>query len=575
MPLDEGDVLRADLLQGPYYGLPPVDRDSLSSVVQSASTDEFFNLLAERKHRLEQELLAINALHNAYRAPINYKLPAEILVLIMRSVQALYEMSHPLLWLPILEVCRYWFVVGASTPQLWCTVWRGTNLAFLRTTLARSKEAPLVVRLRNFKTLSQTMSALTPYAHRIREFTFPQVVLSSNVSCLVKFLDRSMPALEKLHLHMPGLPVGDREDVIQLSLDRLPRLVELSVTGVRFQPFPRLRQLRLLHWSGPAPGSTLDTLTAILRECVLVEELHLINVYREDDSGILASDSSVSPIALPKLQRFRITSPEQRVIKRVLSSIIFPPTAHVRAIWSIKSRTPDEQLNPGFYAILPFDLSGLPLLSGLTKAQVQLYSHRRSLIASAATDLDLYSVEGGPGPSLAVQLDNSVRINAMALNGVDDVLDICRISPLQELRLQMEAPKTQHVDWTALFARLPMLRRLVVHALESPRDNVSHDRLLRSLNPKFVPGDARGDERLVCPALCAIQFVGFDGLPGTNLLENLRDMLAERKAFRGTEKALDNLSFALHCRGGKLREVGEFLLRSFEPLVTNVSCDEV
>ena len=129
----EPDVLRADSMQAPYYGLPPLDAASITNA--PVDSEQRASLL-ERRHGYELAICSTNALLNA-GVPIN-RLPLELLVAIMTWAQVGYaEMGAPLEWLSLLLVCRYWFFVASSTPKLWYYLWAGPGLNFLRTGLAR------------------------------------------------------------------------------------------------------------------------------------------------------------------------------------------------------------------------------------------------------------------------------------------------------------------------------------------------------------------------------------------------------------------------------------------------------
>ncbi|KAH9885594.1 hypothetical protein C8Q73DRAFT_613759, partial [Cubamyces lactineus] len=135
---------------------------------------------------------------NSY-VPIN-QLPPELLIIVMSWVQysPFYYQYHSSPWCTVLEVCRHWFVVGATAPSLWRTISPGTNIRHAWITLVRSKQATIAVALHKPHHLASCvlLSGITLHAHRVRDIFLSE--LSFRDAKLLTRMVEYMPMLEVL-----------------------------------------------------------------------------------------------------------------------------------------------------------------------------------------------------------------------------------------------------------------------------------------------------------------------------------------------------------------------------------------
>ncbi|EIW52542.1 uncharacterized protein TRAVEDRAFT_52986 [Trametes versicolor FP-101664 SS1] len=523
----------------PYYGLPPIKGVAMSTPFAAAKQEE--ELLQERRKWLELELLGTNALINAC-APIN-KLPAEILVLVMQSVQESYG-ADPIgqtEWLPMLQVCRHWLALASTTPVLWRTLVAGTSLNYLRTGLARSRNATVTISHTYPLLAGEVIQLLTPHIRRLRQLTLV-TMLKEDTAHVAALLRHPLPALERFDFSVVGLPLEDQDADIELASHCLPALRHAIIKGIDIRPSSILQQLTTLHlcnWTEEDRMPTLDTFTRILHSCINIEELHIKNVCCRDVDSPAATD--IVRTAVSKLRWLHIDT-DTRTAKHTLSVLSLPPTAHVTIRWYITDQTPAADFTLGFLAVMPDDRTGLlSLLSGLNTARVQLYHDERKLVTYADAPPDS---EDSPGPTFTLSITNPDLTRRATPLLFQDVLSICALAPLEDLRIDTESYKIPLIDWRAALAPFAQLRKLAILGLGRGRPGDPPCPVISSLNPEFAPTGTSDEDRLVCPELRTLRVEGFDvHLQG--ILPGLLSMLAARKEVLGWKKALGELSLEL------------------------------
>ncbi|KAI0367088.1 hypothetical protein BV20DRAFT_1114929 [Pilatotrama ljubarskyi] len=530
------DVLRGVGLQGPYYGLPPVPDTAFSP---TAPAKELHSRLLERKRRLELETLSTNALINAC-ASIN-RLPNEILVEIMIWVQIAYAGPDHLRWLTLLHVCRHWFVVASTTSKMWRILYGGDCLNYFRTALVRSRDSPIAVMVGNPRAVPEVIELLFPHAHRVQHLWIFAVGRPDSPR-LVALLQNRMPVLETLSVSIGKTIFDPSEEVVDLPLERFPRLRHLSVSGLYTPPSTLFRQLKVLHlvgWLGLIPELKLDSFTQILRECVDVEELTIRDVLcRDHDTP--QQYTNFARIAVSKLRCLHMAT-EAGIIKHFLSVLAIPPATHVSIEIPVNSDVPQEELTLGLQAVMPDDRSGLSLLPHLKTATVRAFDDQRVLVAAQSAS----GLDGGTQPGgLTVTLANPDGLPDVESIVLDDFVGICRDSPLEELRIKMEADKVGHVNWRVVFAHFPKLKSLSVFG--SGMEDHAY-KVFRGLNPEVAPDGTRDQDRLVCPELRSVRIEGFDGRHVLVLPHAARCLKARMEAL-GRPVALEELSFSIVFR---------------------------
>ncbi|KAI0738650.1 hypothetical protein C8Q80DRAFT_255054 [Daedaleopsis nitida] len=318
------DVLRAEHLRGPYYGLRPMSAALSSTLTTSGKAEALAQVLAHKKE-LDQEILSMNALLNA-GARIN-RIPPELLGEIFLFAQSVA--SGPWTLFPLLIVCRHWFVVAATTPRLWCSILVASDrLDRVRTWLARSKECPISVDTAIYLR-TPLIDVLKPHVHRLRELMFG-VVQPEAEPHLIDFLrNHTMPMLETFTVSIDH-DDSSSSDLVEFSPDRFPRLKFLGLSSLQTLPSsPIFRQITRLHLFGSlGPSFNYYHIEQMLHGCINLERLQINHLLLFDNSLGPQPRAAADRVTLTKLQYISVNS-SALVIHQVLYSVIMPPTASV------------------------------------------------------------------------------------------------------------------------------------------------------------------------------------------------------------------------------------------------------
>ena len=459
----QSEVLRAEGLQGPYYGLQPY-RD----LPQPPS----FEVIDD----LRRQFPSISALINA-SAPIN-RLPHEILLQIFFVLQVITGKNAPPAWTVVLLVCRRWFVVAATAPHFWRDLVVGKSLNLLRTGLIRSKGLSIGVSIIKRDALPETAQALLPQLSRLRSL-FIKSVHQRHKEHVRSLMQRPMPLLEHftavVELPMtwtitdenPSLSI----DRMPLTVDMFPKLQSLTVERITVPPTPDAvyQRLTALHIRDPE-FQPYDTLVEVLRSCVNVQGLGLeldASGFNPDPIGLIHNTEKV---VLPKLRTFRLYG-WPWFLRDILHTIAIPTTLvdlSIQLCCPPYDRVAREQ---SISAILPGNYeTELPIFSSVTEVHAQGRESEDVFTAYApASDSSfarrrlflripiLHKME----PDLHSMFDemgNVERPNVVTRSLRQ--LSIFSVSPVETLYIDIEASKVECVAWRGVFAHFPLLREL-------------------------------------------------------------------------------------------------------------------
>ncbi len=280
---------------------------------------------------------------------VAYKLPSEILLFIFDLVQhdTAREAGHATVELSaspnsslvsLTHVCHRWRAVALGCPALWTGVLSRSSSA--ETFVERACDMPLSVvaevvggRLsKPTKRLLWRLRARIQCLHIVVEFlpqllTFRKMLgrLSSNLLSLAIVVRRSR------RMHPDRL-----EHLFPLFGGRAPCLRSLSISSPDpLMPTDHFLALAGLHLSNSDHTQILNELSQLLRRTPNLETVHLH--LRLQDAVSLVPFNTRTPIALPRLRRFCVTSlprlfyqpPRRADLYSILAHIVFPPDAVV------------------------------------------------------------------------------------------------------------------------------------------------------------------------------------------------------------------------------------------------------
>ncbi|KAI0325385.1 hypothetical protein GY45DRAFT_250235 [Cubamyces sp. BRFM 1775] len=511
-PCETADVLRADGLFRPYYGLPPLEGDPKTTRAVT-----------------EADISSLRAHHNSL-VPIN-QLPPELLIMIMSWVQysPFYYQYHYAGWSEILEVCRHWFVVGATAPSLWRTISPGTKINHAWVTLARSKQATIAVAVASQHGLTRCalLAGITPHAHHLRELYLTELSFC-NKELLAEVM-KCMPMLEVLRVSLQLFRSGsvlDRDIIrgMQLTPTQFPRLRRVSARGIYLPDATVWQQLHTLCLDG-CLGISLDSLISMVQGCTHIVQLDISNstVFPEGEGPVSPAPPSWIGYKIPlrKLQKLNIGM-EPWVTKRILSAIIIPSTAQVTLDCVMKETSTEAELTSGFLAAMPDDLSGMPILQSkhMIQGVSRVLGQRRSLSLHSNTHYhslwDKIDISDTPesdearGPSFSFNLYND-RLRMYNSLLIDDVLTIMHHAPLETFHVELSASKANLVDWRALLRPLNLLRELTVsYWFDSGRGPSTLRCIFTVLDTQDTQHRDIFPREVLCPALRYVKITGLN-----------------------------------------------------------------
>ncbi|KAI0685660.1 hypothetical protein C8T65DRAFT_165065 [Cerioporus squamosus] len=451
-PATAGDevVLRAENLQGPFYGLQPLD-------ITTADTSPQFLI---RLNDLPRHFAGISALLNS-RAPVN-QLPNEILLAIFTFLQATVQEDAAPDWLAVLLVCRRWFVVAATAPQLWRELVVGKSLKLLRTGLVRSKGLTFGVSVIKRDAVPATARTLLPHVHRLHRLLVSSIH-QRHKAYFVALMQRSMAALKSLtaiveepvswsvNAENPSLTIT----WMPLSVDKFPKLRSLAVEKIFIPPSPdavyqRLTVLRLLK-----PGiRDHREFEQILRSCHNVEELDL-----DLDGTAGHADPNLEKIRLPKLRAIRLAG-WRWALNDVFKTIAIPPTASL----DIHLSGPDDDVlrEESISAILPEDYpTSLPIFSSVTEVHAQARQSEDIVVAYAPAPAESMEAERRR-LSLRMPVNHKKGEDPQTVKRSLRKLSVFAAAPVESLSIDIEAKLVDYVSWPTVLGHFPLLRKLTV-----------------------------------------------------------------------------------------------------------------
>ncbi|KAI0710666.1 hypothetical protein C8Q76DRAFT_738215 [Earliella scabrosa] len=539
-----GDELSA---RDEFYGLPP----PASPIEVPSHAPRHFLLKRERENYLD--ILRVRVLINS-TVTINDRLPVELLVAIMKLVQDMDEN-----WWRMLQVCRRWFVIGASAPGLWTHPRVGTNGSFLSTCLDRSRGLPL-----NLYVVEGIPSVPEDLPQRLQLHASQIVRLRVDLPYrewgdgpespgrrLLSLMGTPMPNLQILKVSAGTREVvndvPECEPKLVLSAERFPKLCELYLRRVHLSyDSSALRHLKVFQYrqvAGIIPPLSYLRLAIMLRKCKLVDNLVLENILNDTPiAPIDFNSSNINRIELSATLSKITLVLHAPLLNSLLALLKIPPAARVRIVRTTGGEPSNDELATGVRAVLPQDRLGtLPILRDVTHVEVFSFKHKSVLTGSAPAlslggeiELALQVGRGGE-PRIASMIREKKRRprppHALPPS-LPDLVDIFGGSPVEDLSIRIDETMLAQADWSAILAAFPALRSLTVSVLALDRtdrnvDMNSVDELLHVVQGLETKVQEQ-PPRMVCHGLRRLHFEGFGPYDHT-FLDRLVGCINRRK----------------------------------------------
>ncbi|CDO72040.1 hypothetical protein BN946_scf184943.g75 [Trametes cinnabarina] len=587
------------MVSGPYYGtIPPAHL-----IAQGPPSSLPRDLLLEEERRTYAALRGIRTLLNM-KAPINM-LPSELLIEIFLCVQRDYELTR---WLVLPSVCRYWFYIASTTPELWrrLTVESSTN--HLSTGLARSRaevvdlELNLCAHAKGI--LSRTFKILKPHVHRIGSLQFRAHSLQ-RIMRLRDFLDsHSMPQLRSLYLH--NMMVRDVHPSLSLSAERLPSLRSLRAYGMNILSSSIFSQLHTLRLADTflEMAHRLVHFIGMARNLSNIEHLHVSQIPGETQSGESQADAILSSASMvhdkSELRKLRVLEicMEPRLVRLLLDNIVVPSTASVNIVVMTSPRTPNPSSPSQF---LPSDNTCLPVLSDLRSVKVTV-SRQGVTIYGQATIVE--ACQRWPSASVADPFflyfqgeaskeryrDTSAEPATASL--LNALLTFLGNTPgLHVLQIESNTASMKNMDWRATLLALPELRELTVRVRHqyskrskggergnqgSPFPDI--ESVIKQLDPEQI-ADLSHPRPVMpgvvpCPDLKCLRLFG-QWTHEDTLVSTTKVCMENRRRALGRHQGLDELELHAHLRVDRdeLLRYRREMLEELSSLVGNVYYD--
>ncbi|KAJ6505926.1 hypothetical protein DFH09DRAFT_283822 [Mycena vulgaris] len=403
-------------------------------------------------------------------------------------------------WLFLLQVCRHWRGVIASSPTLWSTVCSSTNpLEFIRRSHGADLTVYLGVRYQGFP--PPLVDALAPHTWRFKEFHMlaegPDDVLK------LRLFSSPAPRLESLLIDVVAGQNDLSSALPPVFAGRMPKLRQLALGYFTSWPkgyFHNLASVCLYHQkenSWPSTSEFLDFLESSPR----LEELSLVRGGPMRSSGADVAPLSGRHIPLRRLQRLNIGDwPSAFTISRLLSHLSLPRKTELY-IWGNIFR---DQEDVG--SLLPSDTSHLLNLKGIKEWYFcrQTDASYITFKLIAVVDSTLYMT----GSFHPTQIYPSA-ISRYPLSKVKSLT--LREDPTQFRRLQVH-------EWRAILRLVPALQSLAILAEGSPQCTRA---VISALRPpkSFQP-------LLVCPMLKTVDITEELDLPFLHICTLTAERLA-------------------------------------------------
>ncbi|OJT09178.1 hypothetical protein TRAPUB_14388 [Trametes pubescens] len=473
--------------------------------------------LAATVRAREQELQSMYAILNI-GVPIN-QLPVELLVEVFTHLQ---QGDLELRWLDALRVCRHWFVVGSTAAKLWknLNVSGSTNL--LRTGLARSRAAELNISITPYmNTLLEVTGLINPHLHRLRTLELGMIP-PKDLPAFAIFMENAMPSLQSLQVSINR--VSGLEVALDLSPTRFPRLRDVDCSGVQILRnsaiASQLHKVIISDCLGKNPQLQTSALLDAICNMRNTKELLMQHVYVYDVARALAVPAQ-NRVVLEQLEKVMIYT-DGPLLKAILSVIVIPPTAAVSFICPFAANTSEGNAS-SFYAVIPDDRRGLPILSQIIAVRVTAMDSEHTF-EGFNDDFEVCPSGvpcGAPQLELSIVMRSEEDVDFSIPIGLDDLVHVFCDTPLEHLTIDTTLVVAATSDWRTIFEAFPTLRTFSITVEQDDEISDVSLQLFSALDPGDIPAAAlaRGasGERLLgarildavpCPALRHLRIIG-------------------------------------------------------------------
>jgi hypothetical protein len=429
------------------------------------------------------------------------RLPPELLAHIFSETQLALPSFLPVppatdywhQWLELLEVCRHWRGVIASSPALWSNVCSSANgPAFIRRSHGAELTVYLGVPILGFS--PSLMNMLAPHTSRFKELHMR--IKASELEDLLKHQFFSSPAPRLNSLLMQ---VEEREELDgvlpPIFCGHMPKLRQLALGYFTSWPtgyFHNLTSLCLYHQRESSLPTTTEFLD-FLEFSPHMEELVLIRGGPMRPSGTDVAPSTGRFVSLKRLQTLDLGDwPSASTISRLLSHLSLPRKTAMY-FWGTFTLIRDQE---DLGAVLPQDTSRLRNLKGIKE-----WFFIRTPIAW--TNFSPFTFQ------LVSVVDSTLyMIGDFASSQIlPSAISRYQLGRVRSLRLgECIQPRGLRVsDWKSLLGLVPKLQSLVIYATGSPQFTKAVISALRP--PKLFPPSLPTLDRVLCPALKAIDIM--------------------------------------------------------------------
>ncbi|KAJ7274521.1 hypothetical protein B0H12DRAFT_1089096 [Mycena haematopus] len=484
--------------------IPALVRKLLDIVKTLESTD--FNV--SELEMMDTALQAVSAKLRGSRnsvQPIN-RLPPELLAHVFSQAQLRLPSFLPLpptgfhdyetldwcQWLRLLQVCRHWRGVIASSSALWSTVCSSTEpLAFIRR--SRGAELTVYLGLRHWGFSLSLMNTLAPHTLRFKEFH----MRAKGPADILKHQLFSSPAPRLSSLSIEGDEQEEWGDILPpIFSGHMPKLRQLALGYFTSWPkgyFHNLTSLCLYNQRGSSLPTTTEFLD-FLEFSPRIEELALVRggPMRSPGTDVAPLDDRL--ISLKRLQKLDLGEwPSASTIARFLSHLSRPRKTAMY-FWG-NSFLGEEDVG----ALLPLDTSHLRNLKGIKEWSLIRQTEPSYAIFKLVSIVDstLYMT----GAFLPFQI-------------LPSAISRYQLSKVRSFRLRddsMQFTRLRVSDWKALLGLVPELESLSIYAIGSPHCTKAVISALRP--PKLFPPSLPTLDGVICPNLKAVDITEEMDLP--------------------------------------------------------------
>ncbi|KAI0710750.1 hypothetical protein C8Q76DRAFT_72069 [Earliella scabrosa] len=524
----------------PLYGLP-LPQGFLADELEIVARDA----LAARHAIAEREMLALRAMRNA-TLPIN-RLPNEIFVEIIHMVRrGRVESRGPpgepcylsrFNWLPLMHVCRHWWTVTRSMPELWSAIDVHQNMDWLELCLSRSANAPLDLALHDSSGALQAIPILISASYRIRTIAFPELD-EVDFPLVLSFFPRSFPKLEEMGVSCEDAANG-AEPLIDMTPEFFPSLKSVTLYGLRV-PWTStvcsgLTYMYLAQCSIDGPPITLAAFLDVLEHCRALEELHL-DEFLSSALLDMFPDIPNRVISLPSLRKI-VLEEEVAYIRQLTSCIALPIDVKIHL-------EPLVELEPAdytFHQLFGDNRAHIAMFSSASEATIDIQAASMKLVARPPYRPPVLSID-------STCIDNDVQptdFSSLFGRNLEAFAELFADSPITTLVLSGNTDYVTQAAWERLFAAFPTLETLKIKCAGQ-----SVHRIFAALTT--VPStDSGAPVPVVCPNLRQVV------MSGKALWRNEMDMVELERFLRvRAERGVPALE-SLVIRLGLGHEIGK------------------